>query len=381
MAKRTNGEGTIRKRNDGRWEARYFDPADGKQHSIYGKSQKSVRERLRLILCRVDEHRDIDCVDISVSEWIDIWMKNYTSNIKASTLATYKGTIETHLRPNIGDKKLRNLTANDVQIIYTKMQEQGLSPKTIKNTHGIVHKMLGQAIKLHYLKYNVSEACVIPRVERKEISPMNEADIANFLAAIKGDKYESVYFITLFTGMRQSEVLGLTWDCIDFKNNTIYLNKQLVRDRNQYTEFYFSSLKNGKSRKIYISESVSEALKQRKVLQEKEKKMAGKNWIGDNTEWSNLVFTNDVGWHLNHHSVYKHYKRIVKEIGIGEKRFHDLRHSFAVISLQNGDDIKTIQETLGHHTSGFTLQVYAHSTNFMKKESANRMDEYIRSLN
>lgn len=380
MAKRTNGEGTIRKRNDGRWEARYFDPIDGRQHSIYGKTQKAVSEKLRLTLCKIDEHRDIENVDILVTEWIDTWLKNYTSNIKPSTLATYKGTIETHLRHTIGVKALRKLTANDIQRVYTGMQAQGLSPKTIKNTHGVIHKILDQAIKLRYLKYNVSEACVIPKVEQKEISPMDEEEIAEFLTAIKGDMYESVYFVTLFTGMRQSEVLGLTWDCIDFENNTIYLNKQLVRDRNNYKEFYFSSLKNGKSRTIYISRSIAEVLKQRKTEQEKARKSAGRNWVGRNTEWSNLVFTDEYGMHLNHTNVYKHYKRIVKRIGIGEKRFHDLRHSYAVLALQNGDDIKTVQEALGHHTSGFTLQVYAHSTNLMKKESANRMDKYIRSL-
>ncbi len=380
MAKRTNGEGTIRKRNDGRWEARYFDPIDGRQHSIYGKTQKAVSEKLRLTLCKIDEHRDIENIDILVTEWIDIWLKNYTSNIKPSTLVTYMGTIDTHLRPCIGAKKLRKLSGNDIQTIYTKMLEQGLSPKTIKNTHGVIHKILDQAIKLQYIKYNASEACVIPKVERKEISPMDEKDIAKFLEAIKGDKYEDVFFVTLFTGMRQSEVLGLTWDCIDFENNTVFLNKQLVKNRSNRKEFYFSSLKNGKSRQIYISNSVAERLKERKKRQEKERKSAGKSWMGNDTEWSNLVFTDDMGMHLYHHRVYRRYKQIVGSIGIAEKRFHDLRHSFAVISLQNGDDIKTVQETLGHHTSSFTLQVYAHSTNLMKKESANRMDKYIQGL-
>ena len=120
-------------------------------------------------------------------------------------------------------------------------------------------------------------------------------------------------------------------------------------------------------------------LKQRKKAQENEKFLAGACWTGDLLS-DDFVFTDDFGHHLSPCTVYKHYKSIVKRIGVPDSRFHDLRHSYAVISLQNGDDIKTVQETLGHHTAAFTLDVYGHVSNKMFKESATRMEKFINEI-
>ena len=105
--------------------------------------------------------------------------------------------------------------------------------------------------------------------------------------------------------------------------------------------------------------------------------------INAGSAWNNkdnLVFTNEIGGHLVHHTVYRHYKEIVTELGIPDLRFHDLRHSYAVAAIQNGDDIKTVQENLGHHTAAFTLDIYGHVTDTMKKASADRMDNYIMGI-
>lgn len=94
----------------------------------------------------------------------------------------------------------------------------------------------------------------------------------------------------------------------------------------------------------------------------------------------NLVFTNEMGNHLAHFTVYKNFKKIVKKLELDHIRFHDLRHSYAVISLGSGDDVKTVQENLGHHTAAFTFDVYGGVTENMKKKSAQRMDNFIRSI-
>ncbi|MFT9078440.1 tyrosine-type recombinase/integrase [Ethanoligenens sp.] len=94
----------------------------------------------------------------------------------------------------------------------------------------------------------------------------------------------------------------------------------------------------------------------------------------------NLVFTNEVGGHLTHVTVYKNFKRIVKSLGLEEARFHDLRHTYAVASLASGDDYKTVQENLGHQTAAFTLNVYGHVTEKMKEQSAQRMEGFIKGI-
>jgi len=103
--------------------------------------------------------------------------------------------------------------------------------------------------------------------------------------------------------------------------------------------------------------------------------LAGSLW-----EDSGLVFTNEIGQHLAIHTIYKDFKKVVSSIGRPDARFHDLRHSYAVASIHAGNDIKTLQSNLGHATAAFTLDIYGHVTDQMKKESAARMDSYIKDV-
>lgn len=105
-----------------------------------------------------------------------------------------------------------------VQSFYNEKLGSGLSPKTIKNLHGVLHSSLKQAVQIGYLRSNPTEACKLPRIEKKELSIMSEEELGMFVREIKGHKFENLYYVTLFTGMRQGEVMGLTWDCIDFEN-------------------------------------------------------------------------------------------------------------------------------------------------------------------
>lgn len=377
------GGGTIRKRSDGRWEARYsvgFDPKTGKQiqRSIYGKTQKEVRQKLARVTTELDEGTYLEPVKDTLAEWLDTWLSTYVAySVKPYTLASYQGTCERHIKPALGRIKLSNLTAPQIQRFYNELlTEKKLSPKTVKNVHGVLHKALEQAVKLDMIRFNPTESCDLPKSSRKEIKPMEQEDITNFLQAICGNKYEAVYRVTLFTGMREGEVLGLTWDCVDFERNTIFVNKQLQKTTKVGGIYTLAPTKNGRSRVITVAPSVMEVLKQQKSQQLQMQLLAGEMW--DNP-W-NLVFTNEMGGHLCHFTVYKHFKNIVKEMGLESKRFHDLRHSYAVAAIESGDDIKTVQSNLGHATASFTLDVYGHVSQKMKQQSADRMEAFIQGV-
>ena len=116
-------------------------------------------------------------------------------------------------------------------------------------------------------------------------------------------------------------------------------------------------------------------LKRQQERQQKWKEVAGCAW-----ENSDFVFTDELGHNLSAQTVYLHFKKLAALAGCPEARFHDLRHSYAVAALQSGDDIKTVQETLGHHTAAFTLDVYGHVTDQMRQASAARMENYIQSV-
>lgn len=376
-----NGSGTIRKRPDGLWEARYtvgFDVKTGKQkqRSVYGKTQAETRKKLNKALYEIDEGCYITPSKTSVSEWLTIWARDYINNVKPSTQKSYRDHIRLNISPYIGSVKLSNLTAPMVQNMYNELSaEKGLSPKTVKNVHGVLHKALVQAQKLGFIRNNPLDAVTLPRVEKKEIVPFEDDELARFLKEIKGNPYERVYEVTVFTGMRQGEVLGLTWDCVDFEKNTLYINKQhgKIKGTNQYA---FSSLKNDKPRTITAANGVMDVLRKQLEWQRQWAKKLGCGW--DNPD--NLVFTTETGRYLCNQTVYLAYKKVVKKLGMDYMRFHDLRHTFAVDCLKSGDDIKTVQENLGHHTAAFTLSTYAHANAGMRKESAERMDNFMKSV-
>ncbi|MDR1668692.1 MAG: site-specific integrase [Oscillospiraceae bacterium] len=381
-----SGSGTIRQRPGGRWEGRYTvgrDPGTGKQKqkSIYGDTQREVRQKLARITADVDNGTYTDPSKLTVGAWLDIWLAEYIGNVKPFTVASYNTQGRVHIKPALGAVKLSALNTHTIQAFYNKLHrgsdgKPGLSPKTVKNIHGVLHKALAQAVKLGYLKYNPSDACALPRWERKEIKPLEEADTVAFLKAVQGHKFELVYIVDLFTGMRQGEILGLQWSAVDFDAGTITISKQLQKEKKKGGQYYLATIKNERTRRIAPAPSIMGLLRKRKVEQAECRLKAGAAW--DNS--MNLVFTNEIGGHLAHVTVYNNFKRIVAALGIPESRFHDLRHSYAVAALQSGDDVKSVQETLGHHTAAFTLDVYGHVSERMRKESAARMEAYYASV-
>ena len=380
MARRANGEGTVRKRSDGRWEGRYKDPIENSLKSIYGKTQKDVLTDLRRIFNEIFNGEYIKPVEMTVSEWFDIWLEEYTIDIKPLTYASYKGIINKHIRPVLGDFELQKLTPIHIQKLYNRLSNKGMSAKTIQNVHGVIHRALKQAMELNYLRTNVSEACKLPKVRQTEIISLDEMQIQEFCRNMKNDVYSDVFFTALFTGMRQGEILGLTWECVDFINNTIHINKQLLKDVNkpEGEKYCFAPTKNNKTRTIIAPQCVMDILRRRHNMQGQRMR---KTILDEYTQkWSNLVFTQDNGKHLTHGTVRMNYKKIVEDLGIPDIRFHDLRHSYAMLSLQNGDDIKTVQGNLGHHSASFTLRTYAYSTKNMQKLCAKRMDDFVKKI-
>ena len=379
--KKANGSGTIRKRADGRWEGKYtlgYDPKTGKliRKSVYGKTQKEVRLALSKIVSEMDSGTYAEPSKMKVSQWLDEWLASYTMNIKPATRSAYEEHIRVHIKPSLGDIPLKQLSTRDIQQLYTNLlKERELSPKTVRNIHGVLHRTLEQAKLLGYIRVNPADAAVTPRVEKKQVETLDAEDIGKFLAAIRGTKYEYPLFVAVFTGLRQGELLGLTWDCVDFEHGMLLINKQHNRVKGD-TEFRFASLKNDKARVLTAADEVMEVLK----LQ-KERQTAWAATLGDG--WSNpdhLVFTTEFGRYINNKILYQNFKRIMRKLGKPDLRFHDLRHTYAVNSLRAGDDIKTVQENLGHATASFTLATYAHATPGMKRESAKRMTEFIRSV-
>ena len=135
------------------------------------------------------------------------------------------------------------------------------------------------------------------------------------------------------------------------------------------------SLKNNKTRTISPAPFVMDTLREQRRIQNGWRLLAGSAWVNND-----FVFTNELGEHLKKQTLYTQFKKVVASLGLPKTRFHDLRHTYAVSAIQSGDDIKTVQENLGHHTAAFTLDVYGHVTEKMKQDRADRMEKFIKGI-
>lgn len=393
MGRAANGVGSIRKKSvqkNGKaytyYEARAtvgFDPGTGKQiqKSITGKTQKEVAQKLRQITTALDDGTYKAPSKLTVGEWLDIWTRDYLGGVKASTAYLYKKNVELYIAPRLGKIRLETLNAHTVQHFYNELvtptdgKTNPLSAKTVKNIHGVFHKALQQAVLIGYLRVNPTDACTLPRIIKKEMHPLEEEQVAAFLKEVQGSPHEYLYKIALFTGLREGEVLGLGWEHIDLENGILTVKRQLRKEQKKGGQYYFSPPKNNRARSISLAPSVVLLFRLQKLAQNSMRMEAGDAW-----QENGLVFSNQTGGYLSYRTVYDCFKRIVKKIGSPATRFHDLRHTYAVACIKSGDDIKTVQENLGHATAAFTLDVYGHVTKQMKRDSAQRMEQFIQAV-
>ena len=218
------GMGSIRKKEkviNGKaytyYEARYtvgIDPGTGKQiqKSISGKTQREVTRRLKEITTSIDTGTYLPSCKLTVGEWLNTWISEYTADWKPLTVSNYSKQIKKHLIPRLGAAKLEDLDTHTIQLFYNSLTKSGLAPKTVKNIHGVLHAALEQAISNGYIHKNPTAGCKLPKVVRPEIKPLEPEEIARMLKEAKKDAYDNLFIVAMFTGMRQGELLGLSWD-------------------------------------------------------------------------------------------------------------------------------------------------------------------------
>ena len=378
--KRANGEGNLRQRKDGKWEIRVTtgrNPGTGKaiRRSFYFDSQAEARKYMNASAVAVDEGTYLDPSSVTVREWLDTWTADYIGGVKPRTQDTYKQTVRVHLTPTLGAVRLQSLTAPAIQKVYNQKIKGGLNPKTIRNIHGVFHKALEQAVKVGFLRVNPSAACELPRVKKPAIKPLEGAQVKAFLKEISANKYKYLFTVALLTGMRESEILGLTWSAVNFHTGELLVDKQLQRRKLESgaVEYTFEPTKNDKARRIKPGKTAMDSLRHVRTSQLEQKLQKGQLWNNPN----DLVFTHENGQHIAPNTIIHALNKIKNAIGCPGFRFHDIRHTYATLALQNGVDVKTLSESLGHATVAFTLDVYGHVTSAMQDNAASIMDAYI----
>ena len=392
-----NGNGTIVKRTKTVgdkvyewWEGRYCAGKDNgtgkvKRPTITGATEAEVAEKLRAVTAAIDAGTYTEPSKMPLKKWCDIWITDYVGDLKYMTVKTYKAQVENHIKPMIGAIRLGELTKHLVQSFINDLtRKKNLAPKTVKNIHGVLSAILDTATELDYLKENPCTKAKLPRAQKSEVKPLTDEQITELMKLIDTDEFcGPMLKLILFTGLRVSEAIGLTWECVNYKNGTIIIRQQLQERPKKDGGFVFDTTKSDKSRTLKPAPAVMELLKQQGIRQLEEKNKALDQWQGwkdEKERKTSVVFTNEYGLHLRPNITWRHLKKLAALIGAPETRVHDLRHTYAVLSLQNGDDVKTLQENLGHATASFTLDRYGHVSEKMKDDSAARMQKYIEAI-
>ena len=375
--KRANGDGSIRKRKDGRWEGRYVvghDPITGKMISrnVLGKTQAEVKEKLRTA---IENSKRLDYTQTgkyTVGQWMDEWFEAYAKvKVRPSSHQTYKGYIENHIKPNIGDIPIEKLTSLQLQKFYrllltegrvprieSEKQPKGLSAKTVRNINQVISSAMDMAVRHKLILTNPTEGCELPKVEHREMKTLPAEQLGAFLREAKESGVYELYYLDLATGLRRGELLGLKWEDVDLQNGIIHVRRQVARVDGEVKELPL------KTKNAYRNISISSDAVA--MLTEMEAHRS-----------SDYVFPSSTGGPISPDSVNNMLHRVLKRAGLPSIRFHDLRHTFATLALQNGVDIKTVSGMLGHFSAGFTLDTYAHVTTSAQKEAARTMGNVL----
>lgn len=370
--------GSIRKRKDGRWEGRYtagHDPETGKAiyKNVLGKTQAEVKEKLKQA---IEETQALDITKAgkyTVGEWMEMWFQDYAKiKVRPSSHQTYQGYIHNHIRPNIGDIPLEKLTSLDLQKFYKKLltegrvdrveakgQPKGLSAKTVRNIHQILSSALKLAQEQRLILTNPAEGCALPRVEHQEMKTLTTVQLASFFREVRDSGVFELYYLELATGLRRGELLGLKWEDVDLERGDLRVRRQVSRINGEVVEAPLKT-KNAYRTLPLAEDTVS-------VLKEQRRKVGSSPW----------VFPSPNGGPISPDSVLHMLHRVLKRAGLPKVRFHDLRHTFATLALQNGVDVKTVSGMLGHFSAGFTLDTYAHITSVAQRQAAQTMGNVL----
>ncbi|HEU5376966.1 MAG TPA: tyrosine-type recombinase/integrase [Ktedonobacteraceae bacterium] len=369
MAKRGNGAGSIyRQKSTGKWGGS-ITLENGKRKYFYGKTQKEVQDKINEALYEQQRGMLATGSNATMQEYLEDWLeKTHKHTVRLGTYLNYQKLLRNYLVPGLGKVKLQKLTAPQVQAFYSAKLDEGLSPKTVTNIHGLLHKALDNAVRWNIVSRNVCDAVTPPRVPRKELNFLTQDQAATLLQEVKAHKLEALLTVAITTGLRRGELLALRWQDINFESGTIQV-KRAVSYHQKYG-YVESEPKTSRSRReIMLASFVVDILTKHEQQQKEQRLAVGGDWTD-----KNLVFTNATGDFYSPSTLVKAFRRFLMKVGLPHMRFHDLRHSAATILLTMKVHPKVVQEILGHSQIATTMDIYSHAMPSMQSEATEQWD-------
>lgn len=390
--KKAAGEGSIRYRKKQKcWEGRYT--ALGQQKSVYGKTREECAKKMRAMQNKLDCGEYIETQGLTVGQWLQTWMKEYAAlTLRASTYVMESKIVDKQLVPALGKIRLQQLRVDQVQTFVNNQVRGGYAPATIKRQLSVLKVALKQAVDNQLLIRNPASSAKLPKMEEKETNHLSPEEQQALLGMLPMSTYGRALRFILGTGLRVSELCGLRWCDIDEEgihvNQVTYCVKRGAVDDLMGVVDAFNGegslricnppkTKAGK-RFIPLHLKLWAILEEQKHAQRLERVRAGSAWLGDEPcKGGQYVFATAVGTPTERHNIARVLRECLIKAGVATRGVHALRHTFATNWVQNGGDLRTLSEILGHTNVAFTMQRYVHSSNDVKKKWMEEMAGYL----
>ena len=372
--KRKNGQGTVRLRKDGRWEDRvvvgYDEAGNPKTKNVLAKTKKECVEKLEQLKEQCDGHRPTQVrPDMPFGVWMDYWYQNFSKpRLRPTTQLGYEGWIYNHLILGLGSIQLNRLTQADLQQFFRTMKEsgrksnaekrgKGMADRSVRSCHAVCQMALDKAVEEKLIHGNPAAGCRLPPIKGREMQVLTQEEMRRFLIQAKAEGMYELFLLDLTTGMRRGELLALRWDDLDFATGKLRIDKQICPVGG----------------KLIVSEPKTKAANRTIILPPAMVEVLAEYKKGI---FSDLMFPSRVKPEqpIDPGYVRKRLQIIRERAGCKRIRFHDLRHTFATMALENGMDIKTLSAMLGHVSAATTLDIYTHITSDMLSEAAAKID-------
>ena len=376
MSRRGANEGSIRERADGRWEARaVLTRPDGRRtrRSMLGRTRAEVRDKLREALRAEATGRPVPSDRLTLAAFLEQWLsESVRPRTRPRTYVSYASSVRLHLAPGLGHLSLARLTPQQVQAFLNERSASGLSPRSVTIQRAVLRQALGQAERWGLVARNVAKLAEPPRVPRRQVRPLTPEQARTFLDAIRGDRHEALYLLALGVGLRQGELLGLSWADLDLTSGTLTVQHALQRVDGRLVLVEPKSVTS--HRVVALPALVLDGLRAHRNRQLRQRMLKGIRWQDDPRD---LVFVSTIGTPLDGITVTRRFQEVLKKAGLPHQRFHDLRHACASLLLAQGVAARVVMETLGHSQISLTLNTYSHVTPALGRAAAERMNDLL----
>ena len=373
--RRKQGEGTLRKRADGRWEARVVIGYDEKGNpitkNVTAMEKGECLEKLEQLKekCGVQLTGKVKA-EMAFGDWLDFWYQQYAKQtLRPTTQSGYENMIYNHIITDIGKIPLNKLKQNDLQQFYTRLKNggrkvrtelygEGLSDRMVRGCHAMCRKALEKAVADGIIRINPAIGCKLPPKKAKEMQVLTREEMQRFMAQAKADGYFELFLLELCTGMRRGEIVALQWDDLNMQTGELHICRQATT---VHGNIHICAPKTKSSiRTVILPPDIV------KILAEYKKRI--------NSRW---MFPSPVKEDAPYHpsAIRKVLDRTLERAECKHVRFHDLRHTFATTALANGMDVKTLSAIIGHISSETTLNIYTHITDNMQRSAANKIEQ------